>query len=189
MEGKGLTLTIAMVIGAILASQGCQSAPPPAISDISGTHFAEGAVIQVDKNSSQAILSLFKEAEDAVHREDLDALMTLYSDHYSHGGYTKDDVRAFWRDLFKHYHDFSVAHIFSVIKMDMRQKLLVAHVTCTGYVVAISNETGQRVNIDSWLGEVHHLTFEHERWHLGGTFWEIPRAKESRPAIMPHPFF
>lgn len=189
MYDKHPAVAIGILTGVLVASQGCQSAPPPVSSDISGTHLSRGADIQGDEKTIQAIMSMFKQAEDAVHRKDLDALMELYSENYSHGGYTKDSVRAVWRDLFERYHDFSGAHIFSTIKVDARKTQSVAHVTCTGNLSAISNETGQRVNIDSWYAEVHHLVFQHGVWHLAGTFWEIPRAKESRPAFLPHPFF
>jgi len=172
-----------------VASQGCQSSPPPVFPDITGTHLSEGVEIQGDDQTVQAILSVFKKAEDAVKRKDLDGLMALYSENYKHGGYTKDSVRAVYSDLFAQYRDFSGTHIFSKIKIEAGKTVPAAHVTCTGSLWAISNETGQRVNIDSWYGEVHHLISERGAWHLAGTFWEIPRAKESRPAFLPHPFF
>lgn len=189
MHYKYQAVAIGILTSMFVSSYGCQSSPPPVFSDINGTHLSEGADIQGNDQSVQAILSVFKKAEDAVKREDLDGLMTLYSEDYKHGGYTKDSVRAVYSDLFAQYRDFSGTHIFSKIKVDADKTVPQAHVTCTGSLWAISNETGQRVNIDSWYGEVHHLTFDHGAWHLAGTFWEIPRAKESRPAFLPHPFF
>lgn len=189
MYYKHPAVAIGILAGVLVASQGCQSSPPPVFPDSSGTQLLEGADIQGDPQTVQAILSLFKKAEEAVKRKDLDGLMALYSEDYKHGGYTKDSVRAVSSDLFAHYHDFSGNHIFSKITVDTGKTIPQAHVTCTGSLWAMSNETGQRVNIDSWYGEVHHLTFEHGAWHLAGTFWEIPRAKESRPAFLPHPFF
>jgi hypothetical protein len=189
MDGKCSAAAVAILISLVILSHGCQSAPPPVVPGISGTHLSQGADIRGDEKTVQAILSVFKQAEDAVHRKDLDALMELYSENYSHGGYTKDSIRAVWSNLFEQYRDFSGAHIFSAINVDARKTQSVAHVTCTGNLWAISNETGQRVNIDSWFGEAHHLVFEREAWRLAGTFWEIPRAKESRPLFLPHPFF
>jgi hypothetical protein len=186
---KHPAVAIGILTGVLVASQGCQTSPPPVFPEISGTHLAEGADIQGDPQTVQAILALFKKAEDAVKRKDLDGLMALYSEQYKHGGYTKDTVRATSSDLFAQYHDFSGTHVFSKIKVDATKTIPQAHVTCTGSLWAISNETSQRVNIDSWYGEVHHLTFEHGTWQMAGTFWEIPRAKESRPAFPPHPFF
>ena len=182
-------VTFGILLGLVIVSQGCQTSPPPVFPDTSGTHISQGADIQGDEKDVQAILAIFQKAEEAVHRKDVDALMALYSENYSHGGYTKDSVRAVWSDLFANHRDFSGTHIFSTVKVEARKTQPIAHVTCTGSLWAISNETGQRVNIDSWYGEVHHLIFQHGVWHLAGTFWEIPRAKESRPAFLPHPFF
>ena len=190
MYYKHPAVAIGFLTGVLVASQGCQSSPPPVVSDIwSGTHLSAGADIQGDDQTVQAILSIYKKAEEAVQRKDLDGLMALYSENYKHGGYTKDSVRAVWSDLFSQYRDFSNTHIFSKIKVEADKTVPAAHVTCTGSLWAISNETGNRVNIDSWYNEVHHLTFDKGAWHMAGTFWEIPRAKESRPAFPPHPFF
>ena len=90
MYYKHSAVAIGILTGVLVASQGCQSSPPPVFPDISGTHLSEGADIQGDPQTVQAILALFKKAEDAVKRKDLDGLMALYSDQYKHGGYTKD---------------------------------------------------------------------------------------------------
>lgn len=74
-------------------------------------------------------MSLFKKAEDAVQRKDLDGLMDLYSEDYKHGGYTKNSVKSVWRDLLTHHHDFVGTHIFSKIKVDAEKTVPVAHVT------------------------------------------------------------
>ena len=189
MYDKHLGIVVGIVTAMLLILQGCQSSPPSVVSGISGTHLSEGADIQGDKQTVQSILSVFKKAEEAMKREDLDGLMALYSEDYKHGGYTKDRVRAVYRDFFAQYRDFSGTHIFSKIKVQASKPVPQAHITCTGSLWAISNETGQRVNIDSWYAELHHLTLEHGAWHLAGTFWEIPQGKESRPAFLPHPFF
>ncbi len=189
MDDKYPVVAMTILMGVAIVSQGCQSDLLPVISNISGAHLSQDAGIHGDEKGIQAIMSVFKQAEEAVHHKDLDALMALYSEHYSHGGYTKDSIRAVWSDLFEHYHEFSSRHIFSAIKVGARNTQPIAHVTCTGSLWAMSNETGQRVMIDIWHGEVHHLIFENVTWHLAGTLGEIPRAKESDPTSRPHPFF
>ncbi len=189
---KHPAVAVGILAGVLVASQGCQSSHsyPPVFSGISGTHIWEGADIQVDDKTAQAILSVFKKAENAVHSKDLDALMQLYSEHYKQGGYTKASVREEWKNLFAHYHDFATAHVFSKITVEANERVTLAYITCTGSLGAISNETGQRVNIDSWYAENHHLIFEEGAWHLVGNFWEFSRSKESPPpTIPPHPFF
>lgn len=178
-----------LLLGLTVVSQGCHTSGPALVPDTTGTHLSQGADLQGDPKQIQAIFAMFAKAEEAVQRKDLDALMSLYADNYQHGGYSKDAVRAVWSDVFARHRDFAGAHIFSKITVDSGKPIPLAHVTCTGGLWAVSDETGQRVNIDSWYGEVHHVTFDHGAWHLAGTFWEIPRAKESRPAFLPHPFF
>jgi hypothetical protein len=84
----------------------------------------------------------FKQAEDALKRTDLDSLMDFYADQYKHRGFTKDSLKAEWKHLFREYTD---------------RVPLTAQVTCTGSLWAISNDTNQRVNIDSWYNEIHYL--------------------------------
>jgi hypothetical protein len=186
MYSKHQAMAIGILMGVIIEFQGCAQ---PALPDLSGTHLAHGADIQGDEKNVEALKSVFRRAEDALHRRDLNALMDLYSERYKHGGYTKDSVKAVWKDLFEHNHDFSDTHIFSKIKVEVDKTQPQAQITCTGSLWAISNDTGERVNIDSWYGEVHYLMFEQGTWRLAGHFWEIPRAKETRPTLLPHPFF
>ena len=189
MYDKHSAVVIGILTGMLVASQGCQSSPPPVFPDITGIHLSEGAEIQGDDQTVQAILSVFKKAEDAVSHKDLDGLMALYSESYLHGGYTKDSVRAVWTDLFTKYRDFTGTHTFSKIKIQTDKRVPAAHVACTGSLWAISNETGQRVQIDSWNGEVHHLISERANWYIAGTYWEVPPGNEQRPTFRPHPFF
>jgi hypothetical protein len=186
---KHPAVAIGILAGVLVASQGCQSSPPPVFPNIGGPHLSEGAVIQGDNKTAQAILSVFKKGEDAVHSKDLDALMDLYSENYKHGGYTKGSVREVWKDLFDHNHDFVGSHIFSKITIETVKTVPYSHVTCTGSLWAVSNETGQRVNLDSWYGDVHNLIYEGGTWRLAGMYFEIPRSKESGPGSLPHPFF
>jgi ketosteroid isomerase-like protein len=157
--------------------------------DTTGIHLSEGADIQGDDQTVQAVLSVFTKAREAVIHKDIDGLMALYSENYLHGGYTKQNVREVWNDLFAKYDDFSGTHTFAKIQIQTDKRVPAAHVTCTGSLWATSNKTNQRVHIDSWTGEVHHLISERGAWYLAGTYWEIPPGKESRPSFKPHPFF
>ena len=186
MYCKRRAVTIGLLMGGIIGLQGCTQ---PTFPDLRGTHLPPAADIQGDEKNVEAIKSVFMRAEDAIHRKDLSALMELYSESYKHGGYTKNTVKAVWEDLFEHNHDFSDTHIFSKIKIERQKAQPQAQITCTGSLWAISNDTAKRVNIDSWYGEIHYLTYEQGSWRLAGHFWEIPRGKETRPTLLPHPFF
>lgn len=115
--------------------------------------------------------------------------MALYSDSYKHRGFNKVTVRKVWADLFLEYHDFSTTHVFTRIRLEADRTPPVAEITCTGSLWAISNQTNQRVNIDSWFGEVHNVIYENGRWRLRGHAWEVLMEKETRFARPPHPFF
>ena len=189
MHYKHPAIVIGILTGVLVGSQGCQSSPSPVLPDTTYMHLSEGVDIQGDDQTVQAVLSVFKKAAEAVNHKDLDGLMALYSDNYLHGGYTKEHVREAWYDLFAKYHDFSGTHTFSKIVIEANKKVPAAHVTDTGIGWAISNKTNERVQLDSWTGEVHHLIYERGGWYLAGTYWEIPPGHETRPTFRPHAFF
>jgi len=98
---------------------------------------------------------------------DLDALMAVYSDHYSHLGLRKDDMETMWGDLFARYRRFSSNHSFARIDVTPGEPP-VAEVTCSGSLWATSKETGKRTSVDSWLWEAHILVYENGQWKIRG---------------------
>jgi hypothetical protein len=51
----------------------------------------------------------------------------------------------------------------------------------------MSRQTGDRVNVDSWYGEVHHLIYEDGIWRIRGHAGEAPKGIQF--GVAPHPFF
>ena len=83
-----------------------------------------------------------------------------------------------------------MTHILTRFVVEENRTPPTAQVTCSGSLWAISNQTGERVNIDSWFGEVHYMIYEDGAWRIRGQAWEPPLVeKESRFARPPHPFF
>ena len=189
MQQRWKSSAILVVAGLLLAIQGCHLGPLPSVPDLSGTYISHSAVLQADEKTVGEIMTTFKRAEEAVQRRDLDALMALYAEGYTHRGFTKDSLRTEWKHLFDEYHDFSSTHVFTRVAVDPDKTPPSAQVTCTGSLWAISNTTGQRVNIDSWFGEVHYLIYEDGAWRMRGHAWETLNPKETRFARPPHPFF
>jgi hypothetical protein len=189
MHWKRTQAAIWALAGLVLELQGCHLGPLPSVPDISGTVISQSATIQADKKTVDEILSTFKQAEEAVQHRDLEALMVLYADNYKHHGFTKDTLRAEWKQLFQNYRDFSTTHILTSIAVESDKNPPTAHITCTGSLWAISNETNERVNIDSWFGEVHYLTYGDGVWRMRGHAWEVLNPKDARIARPPHPFF
>ena len=170
----------------MIVFQSCQA---PYVPDLDGTYVPHSATIQTDKNTEAAILKSFKKAEDALKRRDIDALMDFYADNYQHRGFTKDSLRTEWKHLLQDYRDFSATHVLTRIVVDADRVPHTAQVTCTGSLWAISNDSNQRVNIDSWYNEVHYLVHRDGVWRIQGHAWEMVNPKDTRTARPPHPFF
>ncbi len=128
---------------------------------------AMGADIGADKTTVREIQSMFHRADNAMLEGDVDALMAVYSDSYSNLGLTKDDMKEMWGDMFRRYRRFVSSHSFSRIDVTPGKHPR-AEVTCSGSLWATSKETGKRVSIDSWLGEVHVLVRENGEWRIRG---------------------
>jgi len=178
-----------MLVGIAFYLQGCQLGPRPSVPDLGGTYLSQSATIHADQKTVDEILRTFHRTEEAVQHEDLDALMRLYSDSYKNRGWTKDTLRAEWKQLFQDYRDVSMTHVLTRIDVNVDTIPPSAQVTCTGSLWAISNETNEQANLDSWFGEVHYLTYADGIWRMRGHAWEVLNPKESRTARPSHPFF
>jgi len=174
-------------MGLMIELQGCRFGLQPSMPDIGATTIAHTAEIQADDQTLKDIMATFKRADEALRRQDLNALMDVYSEDYAHHGYTKTLLRGIWDGLFQDYHDFSSTHVFSKITVEVG-KASKTEITCTGSLWATSNRTGERVNIDSWFGAMHLLRYEGGAWRIRGHAGAIPRM-EMRYALPPHPFF
>ncbi|TLY23434.1 MAG: hypothetical protein E6K68_00480 [Nitrospirae bacterium] len=166
MRLKG-TRVVVVLSWNIVDLAGCRFGLPPDMPDIGRTQLANGAVVQADQRTLTEILDTFSRADEALRKQDLDTLMTIYSQSYKYHGYDKDRLRLVWKDLFLLHTQFSATHVFSKIVVNARATPPTAEITCAGSLWALSKLTGRRVNIDSWFGEVHHLIYEDGAWRIG----------------------
>lgn len=174
---------LVVALGATMWLHGCAVAPLMHRGGIMVDRFAE---VKADDKTVGEILAAFNRAEDAVHAQNLDALMNIYSQGYSYHGFTRGDLRKIWGDLFTHYQGLTSNHIFSRIATESG-KQPTAEITCTGSLWGISKDNGERVNIDSWYGEVHHLVYEDGAWRVRGHAGPTPKVLQF--GVTPHPFF
>jgi len=144
------------------------------------------ADVKADAGSVSGILAAFNRAEAALQAGNVDGLMDLYSEEYQYHGLAKRDLRAIWEDLLAHHRDFRSNHILSRIAA-MSATPTSAELTCTGSLWAVSKETGEQVNIDSWYGETHYMVNENDAWRVRGHRGAGPRTRGLGAA--PHPFF
>ena len=83
--------------------------------------------------------------------KDLDALMTVYSQHDRDQDLTKEDTRKIWKGVFVQYDWISTQDSFSRV-VAMPGKHPTVQITCTGALRATSDRTDQRVNLSTWAG-------------------------------------
>jgi hypothetical protein len=181
------TVVIVALLWSMIGLAGCRFGQVPPMPDIGKTQLAHGAVVQADERALTDILDTFHQADEALHKQDQDALMTLYSESYKYHGYDKARLRLLWEDLFRLYEQFSATHVFSKIVVNAQANPPTAEITCTGSLWAVSKLTGQRVNIDSWFADVHYLIYEDGAWRIRSHAWEAPDP--GRYVLSPHPFF
>lgn len=177
-------MSVAIVLGAVLGTaMWLQVSAVPALAK---TKVSPGAEIRADDKTVREILAAFNRAEEFLQARNLDALMGLYSKDYNYYGLKKDDLKRIWQDLFTQHRRISTEHMFAKIVV-MDGKAPTAEVTCTGSLWATSEPAGQRVNIDSWFEEVHHLVYEDGTWRIRGHAGEPSKALQF--GVAPHPFF
>lgn len=134
------------------------------------------------------VLGAFERAEHAVETQRLDDLMTFYSPDYNYHGLKLPDVRRVWEEVFTHYHDLSSTHLFSRVKLFRTGVRWNAELTCTGGLYGKERESGKRITIDSWFGEVHYLVKEADGWRFLGNAGDAPR-KAPFASAPHHPLF
>ena len=162
---------------------GCSLSEIPDVGRIDVDH---RAVIKADDKTVGDLLAAFNRAEEALHARDIDALMEVYARDYNYRDLRKDDVRKLWENFFARYSQISSTHVFSQIVAEGRNPST-AKITCTGRLWGTSKESGERVILDSWFFEVHHLVSEDGAWRVRGLPGEPPEALGV--PVTPHPFF
>ena len=172
-----------IVFGLLCWLPGC-SVPP--LMYRGGIMVDRWAEVKADDKTVADILAAFNRAEAALQADNLEELMSLYSDQYQYHGLTKQDLKKIWGELLAQNRDFKSNHVLSRI-VTLSGAPPSAELTCTGSLWAVSKETGEQVNIDSWYGEVHHMVKEEGMWRVRGHRGEAPKTQVFGAA--PHPFF
>ncbi len=151
------------------------------------TQILPEAKIEGNPQHIMELIGTFDRAQEAIRAQDLEGLMALYAPNYHYRGLTKADIREIWEEVFVNYDLIANIHIFSAFKIGGSESHPMAEITCSGSLWARSLNTKERIPIDSWHQEVHHLIREKDGWriigHLGGT--SIIRRFGSAP----HPLF
>ncbi|MDE3042003.1 MAG: hypothetical protein KGJ82_15715 [Nitrospirota bacterium] len=177
-----MTIPLA-VLGILWVLQGC--AVPPLVHR-GGIMVDTWAEVNADDKTVSEILVAINRAEAVLQAGNLDDLMALYSAQYRYHGLEKEDLKNIRGELLTHHREFRSNHILSRIAAIPCSPPSV-ELTCTGSLWAVSKETGQQVNIDSWYGEVHYMVKEEGLWRVRGHRGEAPKTQGF--GVAPHPFF
>jgi hypothetical protein len=179
MKRRGVLKIILILAGTLILAQ-CRPPTPVAAA----VEFAPGVGADADQPVIRELVAAFNEAETAVKKVDLDALMKFYATTYNYHGLQRSDVRRVWEEVFTHYRDISSSHVFTELKLVQADGVRKAHVTCTGWLYGTEKQTGKSITIDSWVREVHYLVKEEGAWRFlgnaGGT------SPSPAPASAPH---
>ena len=179
MKRRGVLKIILVLAGTLILTQ-CRPPTPVAAA----VEFAPGVGVDADQPVIKELVAAFNEAEAALKKADLDALMKFYSTTYNYHGLKSSDVRRVWEEVFLHYRDISSSHVFAELKLVQADGVRKAHVTCTGGLYGTEKQTGKPITIDSWVREVHYLVKEGGMWRFLGNAGRAPLS--ASPASAPH---
>lgn len=185
MKRRGVLKIILILAGTLILTQ-CRPPTPVAAA----VDFAPGVGADADQPVIKELVAAFNEAEAAIKKADLDALMKFYATTYNYHGLKSSDVRRVWEEVFLHYRNISSSHVFAELKLvqaDSTEKAK-AYVTCTGGLYGTEKQTGKPITIDSWVREVHYLIKVEGRWRFlgnaGGAADHVPAGSAPH-----HPLF
>ena len=163
MKRRGVLKIVLILAGTLILTQ-CRPPTPVAAA----VEFAPGVGADADQPVIKELVAAFNEAEAAVKKADLDALMKFYATTYNYHGLKRSDVRRVWEEVFLHYRDISSSHVFTELKLVQADGIRKAYVTCTGGLHGTEKQTGKPITIDSWVREVHYLVKEEGAWRFLG---------------------
>lgn len=177
---RRIVLKIILILSGTLILAQCRPPTPVAAA----VEFAPGVGADADQPVIKELVVAFNEAEAAVKKADLDALMKFYATTYNYHGLQRSDVRRVWEEVFLHYRDISSSHVFTELKLIQADGVRKAYATCTGGLHGTEKQTGKPITIDSWAREVHYLVKEEGAWRfLGNARGTSP---STTPASAPH---
>jgi hypothetical protein len=179
MKRRGVLKIILILAGTLILTQ-CRPPTPVAAA----VEFAPGVGADADQPVIKELVAAFNEAEAAVKKVDLDALMKFYATTYNYHGLKRSDVRRVWEEVFLHYGDISSSHVFTELKLVQADGVRKAYLTCTGGLYGTEKQTGKPLTIDSWVRGVHYLIKEEGAWRFLGNAGGASRS--TPPASAPH---
>jgi len=126
-----------------------------------------------DKQDVDDIVAVYGKLEEALAKEDIDAIMAFYADDYNHQGITKSQIRNLWVNIFNNFDYLNSAHIFSAVNVKDKEAAL----TCTGSLLGIPKDSMEKayVSVDKWVNMKHYLSKKDGSWKIvgGASHWLV----------------
>ena len=182
---RRIVLKMILILAGTLVLTPCRPPTPVAAA----VEFAPGVGTGADQPVIKELVAAFNDAEAAVKKEDLDALMKFYATTYNYHGLQRSDVRRVWEEVFLHYRDISSSHAFTELKLVQADGVGKAYVTCTGGLHGTEKQTGKPITIDSWAREVHYLVKVEGAWRFLGNARGVSPSNSPASAAPHHPLF
>lgn len=123
-------------------------------------------VVKASRQDLDDIVSTYGKIEEAVAKEDLDAVMSFYAEDYFHQGITRNMIRNLWASIFNDFDSLNSAHAFSVVAVSGKE----AKLTCTGTLLGIPKGSADKkfVAVDKWAAIDHYLSKTDGGWKIAG---------------------
>jgi len=144
------------------------------------------ASMQIDESEVQNIMDFFHQAERAIESENIDTLMTLYSDKYTNlRNGNKEFAEELWNKIFAGFDNISSRHAMKLIAYDETAGQAITE--CSGLLTGTPKGESRRVTIDRWDDQRHILIKEGD-WKLFGNAGESARRYGLEEGKL-HPLF
>ena len=148
------------------------------------TQFPKPSRTNADARTLEEFRGFYDRIEKALQEEDIDKIMTFYTDDYLHHGITKKQLKFMWLEVFGNFADLYSVHVFTKITVHGDDAILV----CTGGLFGIAKEGEDYTTVDQWVTQNHWLTRVDGEWKMiGGATHQAPRKRGARLEF--HPFF
>ncbi|MDP6390542.1 MAG: hypothetical protein QF654_11655 [Alphaproteobacteria bacterium] len=172
-----LTFLKAATVGLALVLAG-------AVAATAETQFPKPRMTNADDKTNEEFRQFYEEIEAALKSEDVEKIMSFYSDDYLHHGITKKQLKFMWLEVFTNFDDLYSVHVFTKITVAGSDAILV----CTGGLFGIARKGDDYTTVDQWVAQPHWVTKEAGKWKMiGGATHGSPRRRGGRMEL--HPFF
>lgn len=148
----------------ILPGQSVSATAPIGVSNLYVDIYSKKIV---GEELSMEIVRFFKRMEMAVATENLEEIMSLYSENYINGPFVKKDMEKVWKRIFAKYDDMTIVHNISFVNTAEGDKVMI--VRCSGMLLGVPIAEDDYIAIDDWIDCDHVIANSGKGWSLVGT--------------------